>query len=297
MRMTRDNGLFQCECLSLAISSLPLNLKWGTGRRSGYTRDNDWDQCRSMVQYSFTSTETRRLVRTNSPGRPPRLVSDWHSSCDYGRTRGEELKNEIAAGSRRLGLSESVKWNWEGVKEDTAGEGTEDVVTLSLELVGVGHTPSTAFSPAPFVYLRAAAHPRRGQRPEVTPQWSHSVQRRKDVVIVLGVWVLVSVPPSWSGGNISQVSELTAVPGGASPRPWQSDRVAAAGMKTLAPGTVPQSFHCYFPPHRHFFFGLTGVIQRLSLGPTGQCRIATVTRPDRSVSYSDCHSARQVSVV
>ena len=32
-----------------------------------------WDQCRSMVQYNFTSTETRRLVRTDSPGRPPRL--------------------------------------------------------------------------------------------------------------------------------------------------------------------------------------------------------------------------------
>ena len=31
------------------------------------------DQCRSMVQYIFTSTETRRLVRTDSPGRPPRL--------------------------------------------------------------------------------------------------------------------------------------------------------------------------------------------------------------------------------
>ena len=32
-----------------------------------------WDQCRSMVQHSFTSTETRRLARTYSPGRPPRL--------------------------------------------------------------------------------------------------------------------------------------------------------------------------------------------------------------------------------
>ena len=31
------------------------------------------DQCRSMVQYCFTSTKTRRLVRTDSPGRPPRL--------------------------------------------------------------------------------------------------------------------------------------------------------------------------------------------------------------------------------
>ena len=36
------------------------------------------DQCRSTVQYIFTSTETRRLVRTDSPGRPPRLShSSW----------------------------------------------------------------------------------------------------------------------------------------------------------------------------------------------------------------------------
>ena len=34
-------------------------------------------QCVSMVHYSFTSTETIRLVRTDSPGRPPRLS---HSS-------------------------------------------------------------------------------------------------------------------------------------------------------------------------------------------------------------------------
>ena len=37
----------------------------------------DCDQCVSMVQYCFTSTETVRLVRTESPGRPPRLS---HSS-------------------------------------------------------------------------------------------------------------------------------------------------------------------------------------------------------------------------
>ena len=37
-----------------------------------------WDQCRSMVHYSFMSTETRRLVRTDSPGQPPRLShSSW----------------------------------------------------------------------------------------------------------------------------------------------------------------------------------------------------------------------------
>ena len=40
-----------------------------------------WDQCRSMVQYSFTSTEARWLVRTDSPGRPPRLShSSWTMS-------------------------------------------------------------------------------------------------------------------------------------------------------------------------------------------------------------------------
>ena len=37
-----------------------------------------WDQCQSMVQYCFTSTETRRIVRTDSPGRPPQLShSSW----------------------------------------------------------------------------------------------------------------------------------------------------------------------------------------------------------------------------
>ena len=37
-----------------------------------------WDQRVNMVQYSFTSTETVRLVRTESPGRPPRLLhSSW----------------------------------------------------------------------------------------------------------------------------------------------------------------------------------------------------------------------------
>ena len=37
-----------------------------------------WDQCMSMVQYCYTSTETTRLVRTISPGRPSRLShSSW----------------------------------------------------------------------------------------------------------------------------------------------------------------------------------------------------------------------------
>ena len=31
------------------------------------------DQCVSMVHCCFASTETTRLIRTGSPGRPPRL--------------------------------------------------------------------------------------------------------------------------------------------------------------------------------------------------------------------------------
>ena len=41
----------------------------------------DCDQCRGMVQCCFTSTETVRLIRTESPGRPPRLS---HSSWTLG---------------------------------------------------------------------------------------------------------------------------------------------------------------------------------------------------------------------
>ena len=37
-----------------------------------------WDQCRSMVQCSFTSMETRKLVRTDNPWQRPRLShSSW----------------------------------------------------------------------------------------------------------------------------------------------------------------------------------------------------------------------------
>ena len=37
-----------------------------------------WDQCVSMVHYCFTSTQTIRLVRTESPGRPPQFShSSW----------------------------------------------------------------------------------------------------------------------------------------------------------------------------------------------------------------------------
>ena len=46
-------------------------------RMSVDTLETNCDQCRRMVQCCFTSTETVRLIRTESPGRPPRF---YHSS-------------------------------------------------------------------------------------------------------------------------------------------------------------------------------------------------------------------------
>ena len=44
----------------------------------------DCDQCVSVVECCFTSTETVRLIRTGSPGRPPRLShSSWTLMCFY----------------------------------------------------------------------------------------------------------------------------------------------------------------------------------------------------------------------
>ena len=70
--MTRDNCLFQCECLSLAISSLPLNLKWGTGRRSGYTINGG-----SCHKYHFCRGKTR-VCRAKT-----RLLSLQKYACRY----------------------------------------------------------------------------------------------------------------------------------------------------------------------------------------------------------------------
>ena len=49
------------------------------------------DQCLSMVQCCFTSTETGRLIRTESPGRPPRLS---HSSWTQTHTGEEAFKKQ-----------------------------------------------------------------------------------------------------------------------------------------------------------------------------------------------------------
>ena len=56
------------------------------------------DQCVCMVQCCFTSTETIRLIRTGSPGRPPRLS---HSSRTL-RRLGEHLTHNKYPHSTRI---------------------------------------------------------------------------------------------------------------------------------------------------------------------------------------------------
>ena len=66
-----------------------------------------WDQCRSVVQYSFTSTEARRLVRTESPGRPPRLSHSSWTMKNYGKSRISPILD--SPGGRR---GRKQHWTW-----------------------------------------------------------------------------------------------------------------------------------------------------------------------------------------
>ena len=81
---------FRWCLMSLVVGS---HMIWGTS----------WDQCVSMVQYSFTSTETIRLIRTDSPGRPPRLShSSWTMSfCFVLRSELESPRSRVR-GSRQV---------------------------------------------------------------------------------------------------------------------------------------------------------------------------------------------------
>ena len=97
--------------------------KWTEVLPSG---DASWDQRVSTVQYCFTSTETIRLVRTDSPGQPPRLShNSWtmnnvgiilyphissfrtstrtHASSNHlsrQRTDGTKSRREVRAGGK-----------------------------------------------------------------------------------------------------------------------------------------------------------------------------------------------------
>ena len=57
-----------------------------------------------MVQYSFTTTETRSLVRTDSPGRPPRLS---HSSWTTCGKKGGPINYRHTSPTDKLMLSSS----------------------------------------------------------------------------------------------------------------------------------------------------------------------------------------------
>ena len=62
-----------------------------------------WDQCKSMVQYSFTSTETVRLVMTDSPARPPRLSHCSWTMCSQSLARtGTNLRRCAKWGNAQL---------------------------------------------------------------------------------------------------------------------------------------------------------------------------------------------------
>ena len=82
---SRVSSFLMCS-LSLIMLSAPNN---GKHRRRWWCRascprmsvdvlETRCDQCRSMLQCCFTSTEAVRLIRTESPGRPPQLShSSW----------------------------------------------------------------------------------------------------------------------------------------------------------------------------------------------------------------------------
>ena len=81
-----------------------------------YILGTSWDQCRSMVQYSFTSTKTRSLVRTATSTLTQLLNYDVRGTSDYylvllrlhspliydnGATARTALSSEICAGCPR----------------------------------------------------------------------------------------------------------------------------------------------------------------------------------------------------
>ena len=72
------------------------------------------DQCRSMVQCCFTSTETVRLIMTESPGRPPRLS---HSSWTLCNRAGSPIRCNLwtASQTRFQARSRDLRggrWSW-----------------------------------------------------------------------------------------------------------------------------------------------------------------------------------------
>ena len=78
------------------------------------------DQCPSTVQCCFTSTETVRLIRTKSPGRPPRLS---HSSraLPLAHWRAQSL-NTLPCGDHAQSSGAESRWpSWAFRPNDSYG--------------------------------------------------------------------------------------------------------------------------------------------------------------------------------
>ena len=91
----RQKGKLASKRSNINLDGLARLLRWCRTDKKGHMSTDDdvelnvlgcWvdilgtncDQCVSMVQCCFMSTETVRLIRTGSPGRPPRLShSSW----------------------------------------------------------------------------------------------------------------------------------------------------------------------------------------------------------------------------
>ena len=132
-----------------------------------------WDQCRSMVQYSFTSMETRRLVRTDSPGRPPRLShSSWTMTTTARKYRRIYIyKHNVKPHWWCAVRNQSASWREMWVEKETG------IQRVYPELFGgrwrqtyVLHRPSTFSSSTVIALLNhTALHLPRASRQPLSP--------------------------------------------------------------------------------------------------------------------------------
>ena len=88
------------------------------------------DQCRSTVQCCFMSTDTIRLVRTESPGWPPRLShSSWTLKWKFGKKWDKLFKAlkvcENGVGSVKVCGPQSAREELSAHQSDTAFPETE----------------------------------------------------------------------------------------------------------------------------------------------------------------------------
>ena len=145
------------------------------------------DQCRSMVQYSFTSTETRRLVRTDSPGRPPRLS---HSSWTMKREREVHDQDQVSiekTGDSPPRCATGHRWAC------TGGGWARRQTRWNSESCSTGHRPSASAPVAPP--SRGAVYRRTGCRSPPscgTRTWRRSCD-------VIEKWHHL---PSWCSGGL-----------------------------------------------------------------------------------------------